>query len=162
MVLAFYYLHGTKRSTATVLSTFNCSKQRLRPIGKYWESFRKCDIFSYTEADDPSITALFNQLLDALRICEGKKKGTASPVAVAKTLHLLAPAYFPLWDDKIAKAYDCKYAARPTAQYIAFLRKMKHLAEHLGLEEMATDNSTKTALKLLDEFSYARYTKRWV
>jgi len=126
------------------------------------QSFRNRGIFSYTETDDPTITALFEQFLAALKICEGKKKGTASPVAVAKTLHLLAPAYFPLWDDKIAKAYGCRYAGQSAAQYVAFLRKMKRLAEHLGLQEMPSGDSTKTGLKLLDEYNYARYTKRWV
>lgn len=126
------------------------------------ESFRNRSIFSYTETDDPTIMALFEQFLAALQICEGKKKGTPSPVAVAKTLHLLAPAYFPLWDDKIAKTYGCRYAGQPAVQYVAFLRKMKRLAEHLGLQGTPSGDSTKTALKLLDEYNYARYTKRWV
>jgi hypothetical protein len=59
-----------------------------------FESFREGDIFSHLSVDDSAITSLFGQLLDALRICEGKKKGAKSPVAVAKALHLLAPAYF--------------------------------------------------------------------
>jgi hypothetical protein len=71
-----------------------------------FESFREGDIFSYVSVDDPAITSLFGQLLDALRICEGKKKGAKSPVAVAKALHLLAPAYFPLRDFEIAKAFS--------------------------------------------------------
>ena len=126
------------------------------------ESFRTREIFSYTEADDPSISSLFDQLLDALRICEGKKKGVGSPAAVAKTLHLLAPAYFPLWDTKIAKAYGCYYAEQPGAWYIKFLRKMKCLAEKLSLQQVAMDDPKKTALKLLDEYNYARYTGHWV
>ena len=126
------------------------------------ESFHNRDIFSYIETDDPTIMALFEQFLVALQICEGKKKGTPSPVAVAKTLHLLAPAYFPLWDNKIAKAYGCPYKGQSSSQYVAFLRKMKRLADHLGLQGMPSGNFTKTALKLLDEYNYAHYTKGWV
>ncbi len=64
------------------------------------------------------------------------------------------------WDEKIAKAYGCRYAGQPAVQYVAFLRKMKRLAEHLELQEMPSGDSTKTGLKLLDEYNYARYTKR--
>jgi hypothetical protein len=124
-------------------------------------SFRNRDIFSYAPADDPSITSLFGKLLEALRICEGKKKGVASPVAVAKALHLLAPGYFPLWDLEIAKAYGCGYSQQPAAQYVAFLRKMKQLAERLTTLGATLGDSAKTALKVLDEYNYAKYTKHW-
>lgn len=125
-------------------------------------SFRNRTISTYTLADDPSITSLFTQLLKALCICEGKKKGTKSPVAVAKALHLLAPCYFPLWDYEIANAYGCGYARQPAAHYVGFLRKMKHLAEQLIPQGVALSDSAKTALKVLDEYNYARYTKNWV
>ncbi len=125
-------------------------------------SFRNRDIFSYVPADDPFIRSLFSEFLDALRICEGKKKDSRSPVAVAKALHLLAPGYFPLWDFKIAKAYGCRYAAHPEAKYVAFVRKMKHVAEQLTAQGVTLGNSTKVTLKVLDEYSYARYTKHWV
>jgi hypothetical protein len=41
------------------------------------------------------IQRFFDQFLEALKICEGTKKDTKSPVAVAKAMHLLAPAFFP-------------------------------------------------------------------
>lgn len=125
------------------------------------DSFRNRDISSYTPADDASITTLFNAMLEALRICEGKKKGAGSPVAIAKGLHLLAPAYFPLWDYEIAKTYGCGYAQQPAAQYLVFLRKMKDMAEQLTSQGVTFD-ANRTALKVLDEYNYARYTKHWV
>ena len=126
------------------------------------DSFRNRDIFSYVPADDPAITSLFGQLLDALRICEGKKKGAKSPVAVAKALHLLGPAYFPLWDFEIAKAFGCSYGQQPAAQYLAFVRKTKYLAEQLTAQGIALGDTDRTSLKVLDEYNYARYTKHWV
>jgi len=54
--------------------------------------------------------------LKALQIADGKSAGRKSPVAVAKALHLLAHDFFALWDDKIAKAYNCHY------RYIPFMQ----------------------------------------
>lgn len=124
------------------------------------QSFRNRDISTYTADDDPSITALFNEMLEALRICEGKKKGAGSPVGVAKALHLLAPSYFPLWDLEIAGAYGCNYSQQPAAKYLIFLRKMKEMREYL-IAQGVTFTPGRTALKVLDEYNYARYTINW-
>jgi hypothetical protein len=116
--------------------------------------FRKRDISSYTPVDDNEIMRLYEQLLIALQIAEGKVAGRQSPVAVSKGLHLFAPAFFPLWDDKIAKAYNCHY------QYLPFLRKMKDLVGLLS-PHITTSGSNKTILKLIDEYNYAKFTKEW-
>jgi hypothetical protein len=45
--------------------------------------------------------SLFNDFLEALKTPpRNDKKERKSPVAVAKALHLLAPHFFPLWDNK--------------------------------------------------------------
>ena len=119
------------------------------------DSFRNRNILSYTPDDDNVINRLYKEFLEALQIADGKAKGRRSPVAVAKALHLLAPAFFPLWDDKIARAYDCHY------QYSPFMQKMKTLTEVL---EPAVDlqGTGKTLLKLIDEYNYAKFTKQWI
>jgi len=75
------------------------------------ESYRHRSILDYTASDDESI-----KFLKALQIADGKSAGRKSPVAVAKALHLLAHDFFALWDDKIAKAYNCHY------RYIPFMQ----------------------------------------
>ncbi len=120
-------------------------------------AYRKRDILSYSPADDLQIKTLFKQLLDALQICEGKLKGRKSPVAAAKGLHLLAPSFFPLWDDKIARAYGCYYDSKPADKYIQFLRKTKMIAQSLAPH---LNEDGKTLLKVIDEYNYAKYTKR--
>lgn len=119
------------------------------------DSFRNRNILDYSPNDDDAVGNLYDQFLDALQIASGKMKGRQSPVAVAKALHLLAPAFFPLWDDKIARAYDCHY------MYIPFMSKMKNMAEILA-SEINLQNTDKTFLKLIDEFNYAKFTKGWV
>ncbi len=122
-------------------------------------AYRTRDILSFTLADEPPIDILFNSFLDALKIADGKSKGTRSPVAVAKALHLLAPAFFPLWDNKIAKGYHCHYSVKPSVKYLKFIRISKNMAEKIkGL----VDTEGTTLLKMIDEYNYARFTKQWI
>jgi len=123
------------------------------------EEFRNRDILNLSQQDEESIKILFNDFLDALKISSGKKAGNKSPVSVAKALHLLAPKFFPLWDDRIARAYMCYYSKDPEKRYIDFCKLMKKIAEKI--KNFNIENSDKTILKLIDEYNYAKYTKLW-
>jgi hypothetical protein len=125
------------------------------------QGYRERTILDHSSADDKPIRHLFQQFLTALQICEGRKEGTKSPVAVSKALHLLAPEFFPLWDVKIARAYHCRYNDRPADKYLSFLRKMKRMAEELQFVVDPRETS-KTFLKLIDEYNYAKFTKGWI
>jgi len=119
--------------------------------------YRARDILSLTDADAPAIEDLFGRFLEALK--GGKSQGARSPVAVAKALHLLAPKFFPLWDDKIAKAYNCRYSTNPSAKYLAFMHITKgHVTQLQG--KIGADRSS--VLKIIDEYNYAKFTKNWV
>jgi hypothetical protein len=124
------------------------------------EQLRPRNIQSLQKADDAIIERLFMSFLDALRIREGKKKDCKSPVAVAKALHLLAPRFFPIWDDKIARAYGCYYNQNPSSNYVAFSYEMKALGRRL--QEHVPPDCGRTFLKLIDEYNYAKYTKGWI
>ena len=84
-----------------------------------------------------------------------------SPVAVAKALHLLAPNFFPLWDDQIAKAYRCYYDNEPAKEYIKFMKIIKEMSEKVK-EYVDPSKCSKTLLKLIDEYNYSKYTKNWI
>lgn len=119
------------------------------------KSFRNRSILSYSLVDDETIGNLYRQFLESLQIADGKSKGRRSPVSVAKSLHLLAPDFFPLWDDKIAREYGCHY------EYIPFIRKMKDIATLLE-PKVDVQKEGRTLLKMIDEYNYARYTKGWI
>jgi hypothetical protein len=125
------------------------------------EKYSKRSILGYSSKDDREISHLFEEFLTALEISDGSKAGTQSPVATAKALHLLAPDYFPLWDDKIARAYGCYYSYDPSARYLAFMKLCKQIAATLQPAIDGQDTG-KTLLKLIDEYNYAKYTKGWV
>jgi hypothetical protein len=119
------------------------------------DGFRNRSILSYTSADDDAVAALYDRFLKALQIKEGTAAGRKSPVAVAKALHLLAPAFFPLWDDKIAREYGCHY------DYLRFIQKMQALASSLA-PHVGSETADKTLLKLIDEYNYAKFTQKWI
>jgi hypothetical protein len=124
------------------------------------EALRPRSIESLADADELTIRELFLAFLDALRIAEGKCRNRKSPVAVAKALHLLAPSFLPIWDDKIASAYGWYYNPNPEWQYVAFAYEMQGLAEQL--QAYVPAGCGRTFLKLIDEYNYAKYTKGWV
>ena len=123
------------------------------------ENLRKRELTSLEAQDEARIKSLFGKFLNALRIATGKKKGTKSPVAVAKALHLLAPGFFPLWDDEIARAYHCHYSYKPEEKYLSFCYKIKEIAVQIP---PSISMGNKTLLKLIDEYNYAKYTKEWI
>jgi hypothetical protein len=124
-------------------------------------AFRARDIISYLPTEDEDIQRLFNEFLDALRIREPGKRPAKSPVAVAKALHLLAPGFFPLWDEKIAKEYGCRYSSKPAAKYLKFMAQMKAIAASLD-PGFIRSLGRKSPLKVIDEFNYSKITKRWI
>jgi len=105
-----------------------------------------------------------------------------SSVAVAKALHLLAPHFFPLWDNKIAKAYVGEYSEKSAEKYIEFIgltlkfiRKLEEfcktnkdfnefLEEHEAktLDDINIKSQKFSILKLIDEYNYARFTQCWI
>jgi hypothetical protein len=121
-------------------------------------SFRSRNILDLHKTDMRTIRRLFTQFLNALAISAGAKKGIRSPVAAAKALHLMAPQFFPLWDDKIARAYKCYYSITPAEKYLKFMEKTLAFAKAVG-KRHARATSAKSLVKLIDEYNYAKYTK---
>jgi hypothetical protein len=149
-----FYRHGSF-DFQRLEDTIAADQQRLH-------AFRTRDILDYVPADDESIRLLFDRFLRALEICEGSKKGARSPVAAAKALHVLAPRFFPLWDQRIANAYGCPYTQQPSKKYALFMAKMRDFAKQMVSAGLISDDGGRTLLKCIDEYNYAKYTKAWI
>jgi hypothetical protein len=127
-----------------------------------WDSltgFRDREIMSLTDGDRAVIKKLFHGLHVALQLTEGKNRGRRNPVAVAKTLNLLAPRFFPLWDYEIANYYGCEYAENPADAYLQFCSTLKRIAIDLA---SLVPSSPKSLLKQIDEYNYVKYTMGWI
>jgi len=125
------------------------------------DQYRHREIVTYVPDDDETVRYLFQQFLIALQIYDGNKNGATSPVGTSKALHLLSPGFFPIWDGKIARAYGYNHLYRPVSTYLLFFNRMKELADKLQ-RSIDTQESGKTLLKLIDEYNYAKFTKRWI
>lgn len=123
------------------------------------ERFRSREISSLSSKDRVEVEELFGEFLAALEISSGKAHGRRSPVAVAKALHLLAPRFFPLWDNKIARAYRCRYVYRSASRYFDFCEIMKEIAD--GVRGYLR-SSERTLVKLVDQYNYLKYTQGWI
>ena len=156
---------------------FDGLEQFLKKNETVVREFHNRDISTLTKDDEIKVKQLFDDLLEVLR-CKEKK----SPVAVGKALHLLAPDFFPLWDNKISHAYSCHWGNSEygSQKYCLFMQKMKSLSERI-IQSYADRNNVdfetskkavcqeapnnlpfaKSLLKTIDEYNYA-FVKEWI
>lgn len=81
------------------------------------------------------------------------------PVGAAKSLHLLAPFFFPLWDRKIAQSHCGQLGKRGSNAY-RYLRFMRTVQEQCGnLRSRRRPNWNP--LKGIDEYNYC-LAKGWI
>jgi len=105
------------------------------------ESYRTRLITSYDPgADAPTVNGLYRDFVERLW-----------PVGSAKALHVLAPGFFPLWDDAIARRYRLQTSPREASvgSYLALMA--------LG-KQFAMTSNLPMPLKALDEWAYVRIT----
>jgi hypothetical protein len=143
---------------AVLLQTWNMSFYRFR--GRFTEqdlteikalvSDQHATIEEYRQR---SITSLSSGEEDALRMLFSRFEDVLGPVGAAKSLHLLAPLFFPLWDRSIAKAYHVNLSRGAPEGYISFMRISKEQCRVLT-EQGA---SWPDLLKALDEYNYCTY-----
>ena len=128
---------------------------------------RQRSILTCKEDDKREIEEIYKQLLIALKNTgkvgnKNEGKETYSPVSVAKALHLLCPNFFPLWDDKIAIGYECRWynSILSFDKYWNFIgltaSQVKKLESERSVEPPKTETGT---LKLVDEYNYVHFTK---
>ena len=124
------------------------------------KGFRSKKITDLMAHDENDIFFLFNQFNEALGIYRDNKKAKLSPVSVAKSLHLLAPHFFPLWDQGIALAYGYDYSKEPEKKYFLFCQEMNELAKIIITYDVSSSN--RSILRLIDQYNYSKYTKKWL
>ncbi len=154
-------------SLAVLLQTWNKAYYQFRPhhfdnkhfqeinylVQKYAEElitgFRNRSILSFTDRDEDKVNRVFKAFEEVL-----------GPTGAAKSLHLLAPRFFPLWDRKIAKGYGL--AMRRTGmnanRYCSFMNIAHIQSKKLQGTTLAQENNL---LKLLDEYNYC-HSKGWI
>ncbi len=150
----------TAEALAVLLQTWNRAYYRYRPFnGQHLTdiegiltghqsalaAFRERSIEGLTEEDGVAIKKVFDSFEHVL-----------GPVGAAKSLHLLAQNFFPLWDGTIAKKYRLPLRARGSNadNYCQFMKIAREQVKMLGGNERVGRN----ALKAIDEHNYWLYT----
>jgi len=138
---ATYYRFSGKLDESHVVSL----SRLIKSYGEYLSSVRERSIRTLTSDDTGSVQQAFQDFEKLL-----------GPVGAAKTLHLLAPTYFPLWDNEIASRFGCRLTKRGSngQKYCSFMLKMKEQVSRI----FGNDRSIADPLKALDEWSYCRFT----
>jgi len=150
---------------AVLLQTWNRAYYQFRPfdnehfskignlIEKHAEQiitdFRTRSILSLCKRDEDKICKIFVLFEHVL-----------GPVGAAKSLHLLAPRFFPLWDRAIAEAYGVHMGPVGTnaGRYWSFMVTSRKHCKTLD----GTLPHENNPLKLIDEYNYCHYTKHWI
>ena len=108
--------------------------------------------------------------------------GTRSPVAASKTLHVLRPRLFVMWDTAIRTAYGCGDYMEPSSlslgdTYYVYLSRVQRCVKEalilyskdraipsldLATEKLKTElykAGEKPLTKIVDEYNFLKYTK---
>jgi len=150
---------------AVLLQTWNRAYYQFRPFDN--EHFSKIDhlIERYGEkiiADFRTRSILSVCKRDENKICNifGVFEHVLGPVGAAKSLHLLAPRFFPLWDRAIAEAHGVPMGPVGTnaGRYWSFIEISRKQCETLD----GTLPQENNPLKPIDEYNYCHYTKHWI
>jgi hypothetical protein len=144
------------QALAVLLQTWNVSYYRFR--GKFSaedltkiEALLNDHLVELEKYRERSIATLESSELDNLRTLFGHFEAVLGPVGAAKTLHLLAREFFPLWDRAIAKAYRVKCN---TDGYITFMGIAKSQCGELKDHGAPWPD----LLKAVDEYNYCTFT----
>ena len=171
--------------TATELITLSLAKNKtaltiseaiavlLQTWNRQYYRFRKFDAQHFTDIDNlltSQKVALFvsrNKNIQNLNQADeisAKQTFTSfemvlGPVGAAKSLHLLAPDYFPIWDRAIATAYvgGLRKVGTNGDRYWQMMTYASQQAKTL----LATGYAGKP-LKAIDEYNYCHFSKKWI
>jgi len=153
-----------KSSSEVVLSIMEGLCPLLKEVKDIILKFRmlKLDEIQYSELEDlkPIIVGLFNRMAKIVGF-----------TGASKVLHLLAPSFFMMWDDKIREHYG---VGADGDGYYEFLRKMRDevreaiksysrergIADYSKAREELEKNFSKPLLKVMDEYNYLTFTKK--
>lgn len=161
---------------------YHCPKAQAvaRALRRNWaaiDGFARRSILDYNpEVDSQEISHLFCAMLKPLKGRDRKGQKLVTPVGVAKALHFLAPRFFPMWDNRIARESGCAWSpARPAAScYLRFIAQIKGICESLvdgyaaanGVDRESamraiihgccSGDSPRSLVRLVDEYAYMK------
>ena len=118
------------------------------------------------QVDGTEVESLYRDLMLPLSVRRQGRK-TRAHVSTAKALHVLAPSFFPPWDQNIADAWGCYWHDPKSSPslYVRFMGKVRQVLQSIapwneleaGLK--ALPSHMGGVLKLLDEWNYTKFSE---
>jgi len=97
----------------------------------------------------------FERYVGEVKECYSKIRGVMGPTSTAKTLHIIAPRFLPLWDRCIRKAYEVPDSPKG---YIKFMRKIReYWLNNESINRILRELERKTGLsriRLIDIYNW--------
>ena len=120
----------------------------IRSLADVLERFRCIDLAEMTDEK-------FDKLIADIKSCYSDIMGVVGPTATSKTLHIIAPRFFPMWDIKIRKLYE---VSDREGGYVRFMQKLRDqwfknnlLTESL---EKLEKELKRSKLKIIDMYNW--------
>jgi hypothetical protein len=148
---------AVSEALAVLLQTWNRSFYRFRKFdSKHFAEIEKLlqrHGWVASELRSRSILSLRDAEREKIEEAFGEFEKVLGPVGASKTLHLLAPQFFPLWDRAIGDAYGLALERTGTnhGRYFAFMRLARSQCDSLQL----AGTITRDSLKLLENSTTA-------
>jgi len=152
-----YFEENPQFSLSNYFIALGLEIDRLRDEVAYFRSKRLVD--SDVDSDEPKVRELLKAMMKILRRLSKDYVGKEheEPLATIKILHILAPNYFPLLDNKIARAAGLERVRIDT--YITWMKKLKPwLQNYVDVLEKLEKECGLPMLKLVDECFYIMCT----
>lgn len=159
-------VHDLALGISAILQTWNRGFYQLRPFRaddfQDIENLLSRNLASLTEFKDRHIRSLNDGDAQDIERLFRQFELLLGQVGAAKSLHLLAPNFFPLWDRKIAAAYRVGLKPRNAnsngVRYFKFMKCQQRQSQAIG------NNIPPgiTVLKAIDEYNYSCFTKGWI
>ena len=126
----------------------------IRSLADVLERFRCIDLAEMTDEK-------FDKLIADIKSCYSDIMGVVGPTATSKTLHIIAPRFFPMWDIKIRKLYE---VSDREGGYVRFMQKLRDqwfknnlLTESL---EKLEKELKRSKLKIIDMYNWVLAKER--
>jgi hypothetical protein len=148
----------TAEALAVLLQTWNKAYYQYRPFNAQHLS----EIERILEEHQPTLTALRERSIEVFTSDDeamvkkvfGDFEKVLGAVGAAKSLHLLAPRFFPIWDGEIAKKHHLPLRIPNAERYCQFMVIAREQVKSLGGEKGIGRN----VLKAIDEYNYCKYS----
>jgi hypothetical protein len=126
-------------------------------LRRHWPllmAFRARHLSPLNDTDQLEIELIFDALTSVLS--SGRAR---AQVSAAKALHVIAPNFFPMWDNSIAyNEYNCPYDEMPGLAYVVFCVRIQERVASLQADwgSLAAGDwlKQKPLLKRIDEFNF--------